>query len=119
SAGFLRISDAPVQVDQPPTISAIPAQNMTADGVLTVDFQISDPDTALADLNLRGLSSNTELIPVPGLPFTGAGSDRVLDIRPSPSATGTTTITVLLSDGRTEVASQFEVTVAAPNLKPV
>jgi hypothetical protein len=117
SVGFVRILDG--VVNAPPSISAVSDQSLTtAQGSVTVGFQINDAETAPANLNVRALSSNLSLIPQSGLAFGGSGANRSITLTPATGATGTSTITLLVSDGTAETSRTFNVSVIQANLPP-
>jgi len=103
------------QEPQGPTISDIPDQATTVNtSPLVVPFSIADSDTPLASLTLSGSSSNPTLVPNANLAFGGAGSNRTLTITPAAAQSGTTTITVSVSDGAQAASDPFVLTVSPP-----
>ena len=59
------------------------------------------------------------MIPLNGIVFGGSGASRNVKLTPSLNQSGTTTITVTVSDGVLSASDSFEVTVNAINDKPV
>lgn len=103
-----------------PTISAIGNQTFNEDGVLgPISFTVSDGDTPLAALTLSATSTNTALISTGNIVFGGAGASRTVTLTPSPNTSGTSLITVSVSDGSSSPAStSFLVTVNPVNDPP-
>src|SRR5690606_27680943 len=106
---------------EPPTISAIGPKATTEDtpGAL-VPFTIGDPDTAAGSLTVSASSSNPALVPngPSTLVLGGAGTSRTLTVVPAANATGSTTITVSVSDGITVVPTSFALSVTPVNDAP-
>jgi hypothetical protein len=106
-------------VNDLPTISDIPDQFTTEDGVITgVDFTIDDLETGAGGLSLVALSSNPALVPTGNITFEGVGSPRTLTIRPAADQFGSSTITVTVGDGLATVSDTFVVTVSPANDQP-
>lgn len=97
----------------PPSISNISDQR-TPENTPTssIVFTVNDPDTPIGNLSLSAQSSNTDLVPRENIVFRGDGEDRTVEITPTRSQTGTTTIIIEVSEpagGRTSV--EFALTV--------
>ncbi len=102
-------------IDQPPTISAIPNQTWNKNVAIgPLSFTVSDPDNAASSLIVSGSSSNPALIPLSGIVFGGSGSNRTVTLNPTTNQSGTTTITLTVSDGTLSTNTAFLVTVIAP-----
>ncbi|MDY7076624.1 MAG: Ig-like domain-containing protein, partial [Chloroflexota bacterium] len=100
----------------PPTISDIADQSTTVGTPLDVTFVISDAETALNVLGLSAASSNTTLVPLSGITFSGSGADRTATIAPTSGLTGTTVITITVSDGELTDDDVFVLTVGLHRL---
>lgn len=101
-----------VPTSSAPTISAIANQTLTVNGVTgPIPFTISDSETPAGSLTLSATSSNTALVPNSNLVFGGTGGNRTIAVTPNGGATGTTTITVKVSDGALTATRTFTVTV--------
>jgi len=98
----------------PPTITTIPAQQTFEDNAIT-NIQFSYADAETQTLDLRASSADTTLIPVTGLRVIGFGGNGILAITPAGNRSGTTQVTVSVSDGRTTTSTTFPVTVNAVN----
>ena len=106
-------------VNDAPTISDIPSQS-TSQNIATapVSFTIGDAETPAASLTLGWSSSNPALIPNSGIIFGGSGSNRTVTLTPVTGQSGTSTITVTVSDGSVSVSDAFVLTVNAINTAP-
>lgn len=105
-AAFLIIEDSPATV--PPVIEAIPNQTRRKNSgtdVLTV--QIKDPSHDVNTVVASAASSNISLVPNENMTWGGAGESRTLSITPAPGATGSSTITVTVSDDLADAKSSF------------
>lgn len=102
-----------------PTITTIPDQNtVTNVAVGPVAFGIADPDTPAEVLTVSGSSSNPTLVPNSGITFGGSGSSRTVTVSPATGQTGTTSISVTVSDGERTARTSFLLTVTAGNSAP-
>jgi hypothetical protein len=101
-----------------PTISAIGAQTMLEDTVLTVPFTISDPETAGPSLTLTATSTNTVVMPVANIFLSGAGANRTVTFVPPPNLFGTSQVTIAVSDGVATNSTTFSLAVVAVNDPP-
>ncbi|MBN1584310.1 MAG: hypothetical protein JXA89_26610, partial [Anaerolineae bacterium] len=70
-----------------------------------------DAETDPVDLDLSAVSSNTALVPPNSIVFDGSGTRRTVTITPTMGLTGTSTITILVSDGRATTSKSFLLTV--------
>ncbi len=87
-----------------------------------VDFTVSDAETDVTDLVVNAMSSDTSIIPVSGIQFTGTGATRTLVVTPAAdqntSISGPVTITVILDDGSDTSEATFEVDIDPINDAP-
>jgi glucose/arabinose dehydrogenase len=100
-------------LNDPPTISPIGDQTVEENGIRRVSFTIGDPETSAGSLNVSVISDDATLFSPQGLIVGGAGASRTLDLRPAAGQTGSTTITVGVSDGEFTTSVSFRVTVFA------
>jgi hypothetical protein len=102
-----------------PTISAIADQSVL-EGAATgaLPFSIGDAETAAAGLTLSGTSSNTTLVPNANIVFGGSAENRTVTVTPVAGQTGTSTITVEVSDGVLAAQETFLLTVNVVNTAP-
>ncbi|RKH14777.1 DUF5050 domain-containing protein [Corallococcus sp. CA053C] len=97
-----------------PTLSPVAHQSITAGGSTgDLAFTVGDVETAADSLTLTATSSNTDLVPndPSHLVLGGSASSRTLDVVPSASARGSTTITLSVSDGSATTSTTFTVDV--------
>lgn len=106
--------------NQGPTISNVDNQTTTANTPITVGFTVADDQTPAQDLRISTASTNTTLVPDGNIvPGNGSGSNRLIVITPAADQTGTTTITITVTDGALENSTSFQLTVdALPNTAP-
>ena len=103
-----------------PTISDIVDQATTA-GVpsASIPFTVGDLETPVANLVISGTSSDQALVPNGNLVFGGSGASRTLVVTPSAGVSGTSTITVSVSDGNGGVATDSFVLTVNSGLGPL
>ena len=102
-----------------PTISNVANQTVnedTATGALPVT--IGDDFTAVASLTVSGASSNTTLVPNANIVFGGSAANRTVTVTPAANQSGTSTITLSVSDGALTTSDTFVLTVTAVNDAP-
>ncbi|MFE8597270.1 Ig-like domain-containing protein [Archangium violaceum] len=101
-------------VNDTPTLSPVANQSITA-GSSTGDlaFTVGDVETAADSLTVTATSSNTDLVPndPSNLVLGGSGSSRTLNVVPAASTSGSTTITLSVSDGSVTTSTTFVVDV--------
>lgn len=96
----------------PPTISAISDQTISQGGGSgPLAFTVGDLETSAESLTLAAGSTEPALIPASNIEFGGSGANRTVTLTPASGQTGTATITVTVSDGITNAAVAFLVTV--------
>jgi hypothetical protein len=115
-------------VDQTPTISAIADTTRNEDNnagstgtstAFNTNFTISDVDSTLTCAgSLSGTSSNTALVPDANITFSGTAPNCVVSILSNNNATGTTTITLTVTDGNSSSMEPFVVTYTPINDNP-
>ncbi len=100
-------------VNDLPVISEVGLQG-TEMGVATVPiaFTISDVETAATALIVSATSSEQSLVPNANIFLAGAGMDRYITMNPTALQTGSTTITISVSDGTDTSTSEFELRVS-------
>jgi hypothetical protein len=87
-----------------------------------IGFTVGDVETAAGSLVLSAGSSNPLLVPVQNIVFGGSGSSRTVNVSPATNQTGTTTISVTVSDGERSATDSWVLTVratATSNTPPV
>jgi subtilisin-like proprotein convertase family protein len=101
-------------VNDAPTITSIANQSTTVGtSVGPISFTVGDVETAATSLSLAGDSSNTTLVPKANIVFGGSGSNRMVTVTPAAGQSGTSTITVTVSDGALNAGSAFTLTVSS------
>ena len=102
-----------------PTITAIGPRSIFSSTIsAAIDFFISDALTPAGDLTLAVTSSNAALAPQSGIAFGGSGANRWLSVTPAGVQTGTSTLTVTVSDGTLSASTSFVLSVNVPNTSP-
>src|SRR5205823_4701463 len=101
-------------INDAPTISAIANQGGSV-GVTVgpINFTVGDVESAASSLTLSGSSSNQTLVPTASIVFGGSGSNRTVSVTPAAGQTGTSLITLSVSDGQLSANSSFLLTVSA------
>jgi hypothetical protein len=95
-----------------PTISTVAAQTIPINGTTgALAFTIDDAQTPAGSLTVTATSSNNSLVPNGNLALGGTGANRTITVVPAANQTGTTTITLSVSDGTLSAQSTFTVTV--------
>src|SRR5439155_9773316 len=85
-------------VNDLPVIGAIPSQLTDEDVVKVVNFTIGDIETPAGSLVVSASSSDTGLVPNSNLVLGGSGPDRTLSITAAANQSGSSTITLTVSD---------------------
>ncbi|MBD2461517.1 tandem-95 repeat protein [Oscillatoria sp. FACHB-1407] len=107
-------------VNDPPTISTINNQLTNEDTPTTaIPFTVGDIDTPLSNLTITATSSNGALVPDGNVVITGTGANRTVVVTPTANQSGTTTITLTVSDGNQTATETFDVTVNPINDAPI
>ena len=107
------VAVSPPPVNTAPTISAIPKLTLTYNSTArTFAFTVGDAQTPAGSLVVSVTSSNPTLFPASGLVLGGSGSNRTLSVRPARYQSGTTVITVKVTDaGGLTTTTSFTITV--------
>lgn len=114
--GSLTASDTfLLTVNAAPTISDIGNRAINQDAATgAIPFTVSDAETALASLVVTASSTNQGLVPDGSLVIGGADGNRTLNITPVTGQSGSSTITVTVSDGALSASDTFVLTVNGP-----
>ena len=103
-----------------PVISAITDLTTYEDtATAPIPFVISDAESAATALTVTVASSNTALVPNSNIVVSGSAGNRTATISPALNQSGTTTITLTVSDGSLTSSSVFLLTVIPVNDPPV
>ncbi len=98
-------------VNDPPVIAAVVDQIADEDTTSSqISINISDIDTNADSLILSATSSNTSLLTNSNLVLSGSGGSRSLTITPLPNQSGSSTITLSVSDGQLAASKAFVMT---------
>ena len=102
-----------------PTLAPIANVTLDEDAPPTlVSVNVADVDSPFASLVITATSSNTALLPNANLLPVGVGTNRGLVITPAANQSGTTVVTVRVSDGVASNSTTFTLTVNAQNDPP-
>jgi hypothetical protein len=100
-----------------PTISSITNQTARISAPLRVDFTIGDAETATTDLTVTATAANSGILPASNISLTGTNANRSIMLTATNS--GSTTVTVQVTDGGgLSAKTEFLITVAS-NQPPV
>ena len=108
-------------VNQPPVFGTVPANRAIFDGGAggasgPIAFTVSDPETG--PVTMTATSSNAAVVPPSNITFGGAGTDTARTVSIATAGTyGTSTVTLIASDGPTTATTSFVVTVT-PSAPP-
>ncbi len=106
-------------VNDAPTISDIANRSANEDvSTGAISFTVGDIDTASTSLTVAGGSIDTTLVPNGNITFAGSGTSRSVTVTPASNQSGTTTITVTVSDGEFSASDTFTLTVNPINDAP-
>jgi len=101
-----------VSLNSPPAVTSISDQvlgkNETSDPIV---FTVSDADTPISELRVTASSSNATILPESGLVIAGFEAERILLIAPNNGRSGSSLVTVSVSDGSATSTCSFLVTV--------
>jgi len=99
-----------------PTVSDITDQSIyEGTSTAALGFTVGDAGTQPGDLTVTGSSSNTTLVPNANIAFGGSGANQTVTVTPESGQSGTTTITVSVSDGAATTSDTFVLTVNPNN----
>jgi len=106
-------------VNDAPTISTIANQTINEDtSTGLINFTINDVETRPGSLTVLASSANQTLVPNGNILLGGTGSDRGLTISPATGQTGSSSITIRVTDGVATNSTSFQLTVNATNQPP-
>jgi hypothetical protein len=106
-------------VNDAPTITSIPNRALREDQRTKISFQVSDVETASSNLQVTASSSNPGVVPQQDLILGIASTNRTLTIVPAYNVSGSTVITLTVSDGEATASTAFTVTYSSVNDAPV
>jgi hypothetical protein len=104
----------PPAANTAPVMSAITDRSADQDTAVPIEFGIADRESDVGTLTLTATADSAGVFPADGVLLGGSGTTRTLTLTPLESATGTTAITLTLTDpDGASVARTFNVTVNA------
>ena len=96
-------------VNDAPTITAITDQTTTEDvATPALPFTVGDAETPATSLTVTASSSNKTLVPDANVVVSGSDISRSVTVTPASNQTGTTTITLTVSDGVQTTSISFQ-----------
>ncbi len=100
----------------PPTPAISPIADITTlpDTSAALAFTLTDADTNPECLTVSAESSNPTLVPAVNVSFFGNGANRSVTITPAAGEVGTTTMTLIVSDGYSSSREDFILNVFPP-----
>jgi hypothetical protein len=99
-------------INDPPTISDVATQATTENiATAALPFTVGDDLTAPGSLTLTKSSSDPTLVPPANIVFGGSGANRTVTVTPAANQSGTTYITLTVSDGTHTASDGFWLTV--------
>jgi uncharacterized repeat protein (TIGR01451 family) len=102
-----------------PTLPQIENQTIEEDSTATVNFFVNDAETPVDQLMIHITSSNMELLDETGIVLTGTGTNRSLFLSPRADESGSTFVTVEVTDSSNAVVTtDFELNVLSVNDAP-
>ncbi len=107
-------------VNTAPTLSALADRTLSANGgAEVIGLTIDDAETDASLLTVYATSTNTGLVPVSALRVDGTGANRTLSITPATDQSGTTVITVTVTDGSLTAVRSFNLEVKPRDGAPI
>ncbi len=107
-AGSATSTIASLGVNSQPTISQIADQSLSEDSATpALAFTVGDAETAVGSLVVTAVSSNTSLVPFANIVLNGSGAERTVTVTPLANQSGSTVITITVSDGVVSTAEVF------------
>lgn len=110
---YLATNDVPF-VSQPPDLT-INKQHLPP----PIPFTVGDVETPASQLAITFSSTNFPMQRVTNMFLSGSGSNRVLTMTPTPGMTGTTLLSIKVSDGAATNTVYFRFTITGSNNPPV
>lgn len=106
-------------VNAAPTITNVADQAINEDtATAALGFTIGDAETAATALTVTASSSDTALVPNANIALAGTGAARTVTVTPAANQSGSTTITLTVSDGFKTASDTFLLTVTTVNDAP-
>ncbi len=113
-SGLGTVSLTVTPVNHAPTISEIADQTTNPGlGVGPIGFTVNDEDQPPESLTILVESSNPAIVPAPNCCFGGDAGERTLTVMPVAGRSGTTMLTITVSDGWLNASTSFRLRVDA------
>ena len=111
-------------VNDAPVISPIPDMNyQNPPDTLEIPFTVTDGDSAPDAISVYVESDNPSVVPYMGMEVLIKETGRVLRLKPAADLSGSSKITLIVSDGQLNVRSSFNISIQhsnrAPELGPI
>jgi Ca2+-binding RTX toxin-like protein len=107
----------PTPQNTAPTISDIGDQNAIANNATgAIAFTVGDAETTANNLTVTATSSNLDLVRNQDIVLAGEGEGRTIQLTPVEGQSGSTTVTVTVSDGSLTATDTFTLDVIPVNL---
>src|SRR6185503_13780923 len=101
-------------VNDPPALSGLPdLAVLRIPTPLQITFSVHDLDTPVDSLTVNGYALDPILLPASNVIVTGTGPNRTVTVYPAFGRVGSTTITLVVSDGESAVSASFYILVTA------
>jgi len=108
-----------VEANTAPTVSSVVNRSVEAQSSTgAIPFTTSDSATPASSLTVTATSSNLSLVPASAIVLGGNGTSRTITVTPPGTLSGTTTVTIRVSDGGLSTSTTFALTVTPLNLAP-
>ena len=112
---LLALSSGSAASNSPPTIQGIPDQTVLIDHpTVAVQLGLDDLETPIPNLLMTGRSSNRAVVPDQNIFFGAAAGHWYVTVTPAFGVTGSSTITVTVSDGIDQASTSFLVKADPP-----
>jgi hypothetical protein len=85
-------------MNRAPVISGITDRTVDQDSVLSVEFGVQDQETSAGSLQVTAVANDGTLFPADGVALSGTGATRTLTLTPLEAATGTASISIVVTD---------------------
>lgn len=100
-----------------PTVSGLANQNLALNSSMPAQLFLAEDDFAEGSLQVTATSNNSALLPSTRITLKGSSPYYTLAATPVEEQIGTTTVTVIASDGNTSTSKNFTLTVAGTALQ--
>ena len=121
SSGLTAFNLIKLSVNDVPEMSAIDNQVININETsIPIPFTVNDAGTAISELVIASDSTYTILVSLENISITGTTSNRSCTITPSTDESGSTCITLTISDGNASFSRSFTVTInTAPDISTI